>query len=92
MSETRRSVARVRQLSLQSPTPRRWQIRRQKTSDDEKSPKIHGDPIGSGRNRANSRSGSIRPKVSLSIQSIIVLFRSVKNTKFHIFIRVNHTA
>lgn len=63
MSETRRSVARVRQLSLQSPTPRRWQIRRQKTSDDEKSPKIHGDPIGSERNRANSRSGSIRPKV-----------------------------
>ncbi|XP_035725466.1 uncharacterized protein LOC118443095 isoform X1 [Vespa mandarinia] len=66
MSETRRSVARVRQLSLQSPISRRWQIRRQKTSDDEKSPKIHGDPIGSGRNRANSRSGSLRPKVRIA--------------------------
>nr|XP_050847842.1 uncharacterized protein LOC127062913 [Vespula vulgaris] len=66
MSETRRSVARVRQLSLQSPTPRRWQLRRQKTSDDEKSPKIHGDPIGSGKNRVNSRSGSLRPKVRIA--------------------------
>ncbi|XP_015184621.1 PREDICTED: uncharacterized protein LOC107070699 [Polistes dominula] len=66
MSEIRRSVVRVRQLSLQPPTPRRWQLRRQKTSDDEQSSKIHNDPIGSDRSRANSRSGSSRPKVRIA--------------------------
>ncbi|XP_014614512.1 PREDICTED: uncharacterized protein LOC106792557 isoform X1 [Polistes canadensis] len=66
MSEIRRSVVRVRQLSLQPPTPRRLQLRRQKTSDDEQSSKIHNDPIGSDRSRVNSRSGSSKPKVRIA--------------------------
>ncbi|KAK2585089.1 hypothetical protein KPH14_008601 [Odynerus spinipes] len=65
MSEIRRSVARVRQLSLQPATPRKWQLRRQKT-EDEKCPQIYGDTIGSGRNRGNSRSISSRPKVRVA--------------------------
>lgn len=65
MSEIRRSVARVRQLSLQPATPRKWQLRRQKT-EDEKSSQIYGDNIVPGRNRTNSKSVSSRPKVRVA--------------------------
>ncbi|XP_043784403.1 interaptin [Apis laboriosa] len=63
MSE--KSIRPIRQLSLQPPAPRRHQVRRQRSAEDEKSLQICASPFARGK-RGTCKLGSERPKVRVA--------------------------
>ncbi|XP_032688753.1 uncharacterized protein LOC116852450 isoform X2 [Odontomachus brunneus] len=63
MSNGKRTVRPIRQLSLQQPAPRRQHIRRQRSAEDDKSLQIYANPIARSRLATN---GSEKPKVRIA--------------------------
>ncbi|CAL7936085.1 unnamed protein product [Xylocopa violacea] len=66
MSRSEKSVRPVRQFSLQPPAPRRQQIRRQRSAEDEKSLQICASPLARGKRGTSGKPGSERPKVRVA--------------------------
>lgn len=64
MSGSEKSIRPIRQLSLQPPAPRRQQVRRQRSAEDEKSLQICASPFARGKR--GTCKGSERPKVSFT--------------------------
>ncbi|KZC12746.1 hypothetical protein WN55_05346 [Dufourea novaeangliae] len=65
MSGLGKSAKPIRQLSLQQPAPRRQQIRRQRSAEDDKSLHICANPFARG-NRGTGKPDSERPKVRVA--------------------------
>ncbi|XP_076672962.1 uncharacterized protein LOC143371550 [Andrena cerasifolii] len=66
MSGPGKSAKPVRQLSLQPPVPRRQQIRRQRSADDDKSLQICASPLARGKRGTSGKAGFERPKVRVA--------------------------
>ncbi|XP_076245786.1 uncharacterized protein LOC143186171 isoform X2 [Calliopsis andreniformis] len=66
MSDSGKSVKPVRQLSLQPPAPRRQQIRRQRSAEDDKSLQICASPLARGKRGTHGKPGFERPKVRVA--------------------------
>nr|XP_033195191.1 uncharacterized protein LOC117159454 isoform X2 [Bombus vancouverensis nearcticus] len=66
MSGSEKPIRRIRQLSLQPPAPRRQQIRRQRSAEDDKSLEICASPFARGKRGTSGKSGSERPKVRVA--------------------------
>ncbi|KAK1125558.1 hypothetical protein K0M31_005917 [Melipona bicolor] len=66
MSGSEKSVRPIRQLSLQPPAPRRQQIRRQRSAEDDKSLQICASPFARGKRGTSGKTGSERPKVRVA--------------------------
>ncbi|XP_053971864.1 uncharacterized protein LOC128872819 isoform X2 [Hylaeus volcanicus] len=66
MSGPGKSARPVRQLSLQPPAPRRKQIRRQRSAEDEKSLQVSSSSLVRGKRGTNGKPGSERPKVRVA--------------------------
>ncbi|KOX71894.1 hypothetical protein WN51_03039 [Melipona quadrifasciata] len=62
MSGSEKSVRPIRQLSLQPPAPRRQQVRRQRSAEDDKSLQICVSPFARGKRGTSGKTGSERPK------------------------------
>ncbi|XP_076763858.1 uncharacterized protein LOC143431186 [Xylocopa sonorina] len=66
MSRSEKSVRPLRQFSLQPPAPRRQQIRRQRSAEDEKSLQISASPLARGKRGTSAKPGPERPKVRVA--------------------------